>query len=73
MTSNITAVVGLTRALLAALPVATRAMNPEKSSGGRSRVRTSGQKPHLVQEDAAQAVTRAACRATRSKGYESSA
>ena len=55
VTSNITAVGGLTIALLAALPVATRAMNAEKSSGGRSRVRTSGRKPHRIHEDAAQA------------------
>ena len=54
MTNNITAVGG-TRALLAALPVATRAMNAEKSSGGRSRERTSGRKPHRIHEDAAQA------------------
>ena len=55
VTSNITTVDRLARPILAGLPVATRVMNAVKSSRGRSRVRTSGQKPHRIHEDAAQA------------------
>ena len=55
VTENITTVGKLARPILAGLPVATRAMIAEKSSRGRSRMRTSGQKPHRIHEDAAQA------------------
>ena len=54
VTSNITTVGGLARPILAGLPGATRAMIAKKSSRGRSRMRTSGRKPHRIREDAAQ-------------------
>ena len=74
--TRVTTVAGLARLLHAALPVATRAMNAEKSSGGEIEGANLGAKapsPPRRRRAGARAVTRAACRATRSWGLESSA